>query len=106
MMRNMSSRLFTRWMIYSGLEPFGEDWRQAGTIAAVMANTVRDPEKQDEPYRAEDFMPLPAPGDGDESEDTTWVDLDEEEQVSFIEMLNAAFGGTDLRQAPPETKTE
>lgn len=100
MMRRMSSRLFTKWMIYARLEPFGadQDWLRAGTIAAVTANTMRDPDQRSEPYQATDFMPVIGGDDEEAQEPGTWVDMDVEDQVSFIEILNAAFGGTDLRQ--------
>jgi len=98
MMRQMSSRLLTEWMAYEKVEPFGQDWLQTGMVAAVIANTARDPEKQPEPYTPQTFMPDYSGEDAESAEpDDSWADKTPEEQLAFIEMLNAAFGGQDLR---------
>lgn len=51
-MRRTSSRQFTRWQNYCGIEPFGDDWRRTGytTVAIVNANGGS--------AEVENFMPL------------------------------------------------
>lgn len=47
------------WFQYAEVEPFGEyraDLR-SGTVAAVIANTNRDPKKRPRPFTPSDFMP-------------------------------------------------
>ena len=55
----MSSREFSEWIAFYSLEPFGEDREdlRSGIVASVVANTVRDPESQPEPFQPADFMP-------------------------------------------------
>lgn len=35
----MDSREFAEWMQLDAIEPFGDDWLQAGTVAAVVYNS-------------------------------------------------------------------
>lgn len=77
-------------MAYYGIEPFGEeraDWR-AGIVASTVANTARDPKVQREPFTPQEFMPK------FEKETTEQTP---EQMLAIVEMLNAAFGGQDLR---------
>ena len=43
-------------MAFYQLEPFGDQWRQAGVIASVAANIVGRGEGE-EPFQPQDFMP-------------------------------------------------
>lgn len=55
----MSSPEFSEWAAFYTLEPWGyemENWRVA-LIAAMVANTVRNPKKKRKAYQPEDFMP-------------------------------------------------
>lgn len=61
------------------------DYR-AGTIAAVVAETRRDGKKRPKPYTWLDFFPQ-------HRSRQAWQD-----QLAIVEMLNAIFGGRDLRQ--------
>jgi hypothetical protein len=63
---------------------------QAAIIAAVVANTARDQKARPQPFTATDFMPS---WDRPEPEAKSW-----EDQLSFIEVINAALGGDDLRK--------
>ena len=78
-------------MAYAGLEPFGEERAdlRAGIVAATVANAARDPKVQRDPFTPEEFMPK------FESEDST--EQTPEQMLALVEMLNAAFGGQDLR---------
>lgn len=89
MLNSIPSRLLSEWMAFARLEPFGEERAdlRAGIIAATVANVNRG--KKDKPLRAQDFMPK-----FDEVEDDM---PDWERMLRQVEMLNAAFGGSDLR---------
>jgi hypothetical protein len=78
-------------MAYAGLEPFGEERAdlRAGIVASTVANTARDPKVQRDPFTPQEFMPK------FESKDST--EQTPEQMLSIVEMLNAAFGGQDLR---------
>lgn len=80
----------TEWQAYARVEPFGPERAdlQAGIIAAVIANVHRDHKRRPQPYRPEDFMP----DFGRERPEQTW-----QQQLGIVQMLNAAFGGQDLR---------
>lgn len=76
-------------MAYAELEPFGEERAdlRSGIIASVLANVNRDAKKHPKPFTPQDFMPVferPDP-------------MSTSDQIAMIEMLNAAFGGVDLR---------
>jgi len=98
---SISSREFTEWIAFYNLDPFGaerEDLR-AALVAATIANTTRG-DAQD-PYTTEQFMPklgeralLPA---GDTESDMP-EPITPEQGVATLEMLNAMFGGQDLRK--------
>lgn len=85
----MSSREFAEWMAYYTLEPFGverEDLR-AAIVASTIANANRDPKKKRQPYEPADFMP--------QFEEKKA--LSPEDLKAKVEVLNALFGGRDLR---------
>lgn len=87
----ISSREITEWMAYDKLEPFGErraDLR-AGIVASTVANVFRNAKEHPRAFRADEFMPDFERG----LQRQTW-----EEQLALVEMLNAAFGGRDLRK--------
>jgi hypothetical protein len=66
--RQIDSRQFVEWMAYLRICPTGDDWHQAGTIAAAVYNVARDP-KKGKPVMADDFVPRmkepPKPMSGD-----------------------------------------
>lgn len=78
-------------MAYAGLEPFGEERAdlRAGIVASTVANTARDPKTQRDPFTPQEFMPK------FESKEAT--EQTPEQMLAIVEMLNAAFGGQDLR---------
>lgn len=88
----MSSHEISEWIAFANVEPFGEDRAdlRAGIIASTIANANRDPDKRKKPFTPAEFMPdfevKP------EEKQQTWQD-----QKMIVEMLNAAFGGKDLR---------
>jgi hypothetical protein len=57
MLDRMSARELDEWMAYAAIEPFGDEWRQTGMVAAVVANGNRDARKQPQPFAPEDFIP-------------------------------------------------
>lgn len=82
----MTSAEFQAWKIFYILEPFGpirEDHR-AGIVAATIANVFK--KKSATNITPADFFPEFNPGR------QNW-----QEQLEIVEMLNAAFGGRDLR---------
>jgi len=88
LLARISSRELTEWMAYWRLEPWGEpraDLR-AAIIAATVANTARDPRRKPRPFKPADFLPR------FERRRQSW-----QEQLRYIEWLNAALGGRDLR---------
>lgn len=40
MLGEMSVQQFRKWRAYYRVEPFGDEWRQASTIATVIANAI------------------------------------------------------------------
>ena len=82
----MDSYEIQEWIEYSKVEPleYRADLR-AGMICAVVANAHRGKGK---PFKPEDFMPEIA-----KKKEQSW-----QQQKAVVEMLNAAFGGKDLRE--------
>lgn len=85
---HISSREFAEWMAFYGLEPFGAE--RADLRAAIIAKTIADVNtpKGRPRSKLEEFMPR----FGAPREQTV------DEQLSVVQMLNAAFGGTDQRK--------
>lgn len=50
MMDAMSAPEFRTWCLFFELEPFGDEWRQAGTVAAAMAGG-----------KVDSYIPFPKP---------------------------------------------
>ena len=84
----MDSLEFAEWQAYSQIEPFGQDRADLGAaiVASVIANVHRS--EQQQPFTPADFLP-----NFESPQKQSWQD-----QLSFVEMLNAAFNGTDERQ--------
>lgn len=60
LLARMPSHELTEWQAYERVEPFGEaraDLRMA-ILAALIANTNRDPKARREPFTPADFMPF------------------------------------------------
>jgi hypothetical protein len=89
----MSSREFTEWQAYFALEPFGEERAdiRAALVASVIANVNRNPKKRSSPFAVKDFMLRFGEAAGSREQSV-------EQQLSLVEMLNAAFGGVDKRK--------
>ena len=89
----MSSLEFSEWRAYARLEPFGP--RRADTRAALLAmvtaNLLRSDPKS-KPFQLEDFMFRFGEAEDQEDEPEPW-----ELQLAYVEYLNAALGGKDLR---------
>ena len=88
------------WMAYWELEPFGEeraDYRMA-TLAALIANTNRDPDKCPEPFTTENFMPQFGPQD--DKQEPPKID----KETALVAIREAMMGlvvaskGQDLRE--------
>lgn len=56
---SLDSRELTEWMALHDIEPFGDDWRRTGEIAAILHNVHR--KEAAEPVTAEAYMPLRNP---------------------------------------------
>lgn len=56
--RVMSARLFTDWMQFAALEPFGDNRADyhAALIAMVIANVNRDSKRKPQPFKINDFL--------------------------------------------------
>lgn len=59
MIASMTWAQYRSWQEYFSVEPFGEDRAdlRAGTIAATIANSHRDPNLKPQPFTSQDFMP-------------------------------------------------
>lgn len=81
----MDSAEFTEWIAYYSIEPFGEEWAQAGMISSTIANAARDPKKKKEPFMPDDFMP------GKKSVKRPTAN----ELLDKVKMINRMMGGKD-----------
>jgi len=54
----MSAAEFAEWMAYYSLEPWGAEYDayERALIASTIANVHRDPKKQKQPFKPEQFM--------------------------------------------------
>lgn len=88
LLTRVSSRELTEWKIYADAEglPGERGDLQAAMISLVMTNLWRDRKRTRRPKLSE-FLPVFW-----RKKTQTW-----EEQLSMVEMLNAAFGGEDRR---------
>jgi hypothetical protein len=86
-----TSRELTEWMAFISLEPIGytRGDLQAAIVASTIANVNR--KKGAKPFGPQDFMPQ---FDEREKEEQSPEDI-----LKAAEMLNAAFGGEDKRNA-------
>lgn len=100
LLARVSSRELSEWMEYARMEPFGEERAdlRAGIIASTTANLYR--KKGKKPLQPQDFMPK----FGEAAADREGVVPAEARQarpsaemLKTVELLNAAFGGKDLR---------
>lgn len=90
LLARVDSRELSEWMAFATLEPLGDARGdlQAAIVASTVANTARNPKKRRRPFAPAEFIP-----DFDrQRRQQTW-----QEQLAFVEMLNTAFGGRDLR---------
>jgi len=78
-------------MAYYELEPFGEDRAdlRSGIVASTIANVNRNPKKRRKAFTASEFMP---------DFEKERAPASPETLLAKVEMLNAAFGGRDLRK--------
>lgn len=97
-MQQMPASLFREWQAFYALEPFGSERAElhAALAATLLAETNRDPKKRARRYEMQDFA-LPA---GLHMEHTVRARPKQgwQQQLQIVEMLNAAFGGADLRK--------
>lgn len=86
----IDSRELAEWMAYDRLEPFGEQRGDVRTaiVAQTVANTHRGPKQK--PYKLDAFLPKYG--------DRATPDKTPDQLLAIAEMLNAAFGGVDLRE--------
>lgn len=100
MLAEVPSRTLSEWRAFASIEPIGErraDYR-AAQIVTALANINRDRKSHPDPFKLEDFLLKFG-----EPERPRGVEVDEltpDQQVFFLETLNAAFGGKDLRDSP------
>lgn len=91
----MPARELVEWAAFYELEPFGE-WRadlRMAVLASLIANANRDPEKRPEPFTVDDFMLR----FGESATSDAEQERSPEEWEALLVMLNAAYGGRDLR---------
>lgn len=86
LLKNISSRELTEWMVYYTIEPFGEERAdlRAGIISSTVANVNRG--KGGRTYKPQEFMPK------FDKPKQTW-----QEQLKVVELLNKTFNGEDRR---------
>ena len=89
-LKNISSHEITEWMAYYRIDPFGY-WRadvQTGIVASTIANANRDPKKQNQALKPDDFI-------------INWQEqrsVDQSDKlVKQVEVINSAYGGQDKR---------
>jgi hypothetical protein len=101
---HVSSRELTEWENFYNEEPFGERRGdlQAAIVAQTVANALRG--KRGRKLKTEDFLldfwgevSGTEPLEVDEDSDRPLPRKSPEEMLAFVEQLNAAFGGRDLR---------
>lgn len=56
LLESIDSRELSEWAAFADVEPFGDDWRRSGEIAAILHNVHR--KKESPPVTAEDCMPV------------------------------------------------
>ncbi len=56
MLREVDSREITEWMAFYMLEPFGQEWMQAGTIAAEVYRSFTGKKR-----KPQDYLPVKPP---------------------------------------------
>lgn len=59
LLASIDSRELTEWAAFADLEPFGDEWRRTGEIAALLHNVHR--REGADPVTAEAYMPLRDP---------------------------------------------
>lgn len=91
----MSAAEFAEWKAFFRLEPWGEKRAdaRAALLAMVMANLWRGPDS--EPANMETFMLPTAEQTEEELEEEAEL---YEQHLAMIEIVNAMYGGDDLRK--------
>ena len=91
MLEGVSSRELTEWMIYSQLEPFGQETQYIGPAitSTILANVNR--KKGDKAHKVDEFMP--------KFEQTKQTP---DQMLQFAETMTIALGGKDLRKSTNE----
>lgn len=91
MLGELSARQFDEWIAFYSIEPWGEERAdlRAGIVASTVANVNRNAKQRSKPYSPKDFMPV---YDKPPKKAQTM-----EEMLRVVEVMNAAFGGQDLR---------
>jgi hypothetical protein len=93
MLLRISSHELSEWKVFASKEPIGqdrEDLRMA-TLASVIANCNRDPEKRPDPFTPVDFL-INFWKEEVEPTIESW-----KANLQMAEILTAALGGKDLR---------
>lgn len=68
LLEELTIEQLTEWQAYYALEPFGMPWHQTALLASILANANRDPKEKPEPFTLEEFLPVSAKDDEDDSE--------------------------------------
>jgi hypothetical protein len=78
MLAAMRPRHLGEWAALARLSPWGESRAdlRAGIVAAIIANTHRDPKRKAAPFRPKDFMPFHEEEDPDRLAARIWGSLD------------------------------
>ena len=104
MLDEMPARVWDEWQAFDQMQPIG-DWRRDLLFARLMALTVelrRDPKKRGEPIQAKEFLVVYDPDEARQASQPKSPD----EMLAFVEMVNTALGGRDLRNSPGPTESE
>ena len=104
LLERVSSQELSEWQAYHSLEPFPSERQDMllANRAAILTNVHRDHDHTSE-VTALDFMPW-IDNSSYETDDDGPVDADT--MLAYVEALNAAFGGQDLRGKDLESDGE
>jgi len=100
----ISSQELSEWQAYRSIEPFPHERQEIllANIAAILTNVHRDHDHTSE-VTALDFMPWIDNSSYETDDDET---VDPDVMLAYVEALNVAFGGQDLRGKDLESEGE
>ncbi len=84
----MDSAELSRWYVrWRSVAPFGDEWRQFGMLASVVANTSANRTKDSKIFGSEDFMPLVRTPEAIKA-----IEQSEQEQKELAKVVHDSLG--------------